>query len=127
MRYLQGTLDYGVLYKRGGNGEMKVHTDSDFAGDFDDRKSTSGHLVLWDGAAVMWSSKKQSIVALSSTEAEYVAAASCACQVIWIQEMLKEFGMDVEGKTMIKCDNTSAIKLSKNPVFYARCKHIGIL
>ncbi|KAL4563757.1 hypothetical protein LXL04_027802 [Taraxacum kok-saghyz] len=126
LRYLQGTLDYGIWSKRGGKGKLEVFTDSDFDGDWNDVKSTSGYLVLWDGAAIAWSSKKQSIVALSSTEAEYVVAAACACQVIWIRGVLEELGMkQVEG-TVIKCDNTSTIKLSKNPVFHGRCKHIGV-
>nr|GEV17079.1 putative RNA-directed DNA polymerase [Tanacetum cinerariifolium] len=126
MRYLQGTLDYGIWYRRGGKGKMEIYADSDFAGDLTDRKSTSGYVILWDGAAVSWSSKKQSIVALSSTEAEYVAAASCACQVIWMREMLNEFGLTQMGSSVIKCDNTSAIQLSRNPVFHGRCKHIGV-
>lgn len=126
LRYIQGTIDYGIWYKKGGKGGIKVFTDSDYAGDLNDRKSTTGHLVLWDGAAVTWSSKKQSIVALSSTEAEYVAAAACACQVVWVKEVLKEFEIHLEGSISIKCDNTSAIKLSKNPVFHGKCKHIGV-
>nr|GEW91104.1 copia-type polyprotein [Tanacetum cinerariifolium] len=126
LRYLQGTLDYGIWYRRGGKGEMEVFTDSDFAGDWNDRKSTSGYLVLWDGAAITWSSKKQSVVALSSTEAEYVAAAACACQVVWLRGILEELGLQQTEGTVIKCDNTSTIKLSRNPVFHGRCKHIGI-
>ncbi|GKA07313.1 retrovirus-related pol polyprotein from transposon TNT 1-94 [Tanacetum coccineum] len=120
MRYIQGTLDCGIWYKMGGEGNMKVFNDSDYAGDFDDRKSTSCHVILWDGAAVIWSSKKQSIVALSSTEAEYVATAACACQVIWVRGVLQELGLKMEETTMINCDNTSAIKLSQNPVFHGR-------
>ena len=94
MRYIQGTLDDGIWYKRGGKGRMECYTDSDFAGDLTDRKSTSGYVIMWDGAAVSWSSKKQSIVALSSTEAEYVAAASCACHVIWTREVIEELGVN---------------------------------
>ncbi|GKG14751.1 hypothetical protein Tco_0354351, partial [Tanacetum coccineum] len=105
---------------------MEVFTDSDFTSDQNDQKSTSGYLVLWDGAAVTWSSKKQSIMALSSTEAEYVAATACACQVVWIQCIFEELGMEQEDGTVIKCDNTSTIKLSKNLVFHGRCKHIGV-
>ncbi|KAL4568673.1 hypothetical protein LXL04_024288 [Taraxacum kok-saghyz] len=116
MRYIQGTLDYGIWYKKGGKGKMEIFTDSDFAGDLTDRKSTSGHTVLWDEAAISWSSKKQSIVAISSTEAEYVAAASCACQVIWLREILEELGVQ-QTSSIIKCDNTLAIQLSRNPVF----------
>lgn len=70
LRYIQGTLDYGTRYKKGGKGKMEIFTDSDFGGDLIDRKSTSGNVILWDGSVVSWSSKKQRIVALSSTEAK---------------------------------------------------------
>nr|GEY96230.1 copia-type polyprotein [Tanacetum cinerariifolium] len=126
MRYIQGTLDFGIWYERGGKGELKVYADSDYVGDLNDRKSTTGYVVLWDGVAITWASRKQSIVALSSTEAEYVAAAACACQVIWVRDVLKEFSSDTSEATKIQCDNTSAIKLSKNPVFHGKCKHIGV-
>lgn len=79
-----------------------------------------------DEAAVTWSSKKQPIVTLSTTEAEYVAASVCACQAIWFKRILEELGCDAGGSMEILCDNTSTIKLSKNPVFHGRCKHIGV-
>lgn len=79
-----------------------------------------------DNAAVAWLSKKQPIVTLSTTEAEYVTASVCVCQAIWFKRVLKELGYDMEGSTVILCDNTSTIKLSKNPVFHGRCKHIGV-
>lgn len=126
LRYLQGTHDYGIWYKHGGNGNMEVYTDSDFGGDVNDYKSTSGYVVLWDGAAVAWQSKKQSIVTLSSTEAEYVAASTCACQVIWIHGVLSDLGIKEKECSTIWCDNTSTIKLSKHTVFHGRCKHIGV-
>ncbi|GJU33623.1 retrovirus-related pol polyprotein from transposon TNT 1-94 [Tanacetum coccineum] len=106
--------NYGIWYKRDGEGNMKVFTDSDYAGNFDDMKT------------VTWSSKKQSIMALSSTKAEYVAADACACQVIWVRGVLQELSLKMEEKTVINCDNTSVIKLSRNPVFHGRCKHIGV-
>lgn len=126
LRYLKGTMDYGIWYKRGGAGELLVYTDSDFAGDIDSRKSTSGYVFLMDNADVAWLSKKQPIVTLSTTEAEYVAASVCACQAIWFKRILRELGYNVDGSTVIYCDNTSTIKLSKNPVFHGRCKHIGV-
>lgn len=105
---------------------MEVFTESDFSGDWNDRKSTYGYLILLDGAAVSWSSKKQSIVALSSTEVEYVAAAACAYQVVWIRGILEELGIKQGKGTVIRCDNTSTTKLSKNPMFHGRYKHIGV-
>ncbi|KAG7550979.1 GAG-pre-integrase domain [Arabidopsis thaliana x Arabidopsis arenosa] len=126
LRYLRGTTDFGIWYKRGGNGERLVYTDSDFAGDVDGRRSTSGYVFLMDGASVAWSSKKQPIVTLSTTEAEYVAASVCACQAIWFMRILGELGYEVKESMVILCDNTSTIKLSKNPVFHGRCKHIGV-
>lgn len=126
LRYLKGTLNYGILYKKGGNGNVLVYTDSDFAGDIDGRKSTSGYVFLLNGAAVAWSSKKQPIITLSTTEAEYVAASACASQAIWFQRILEELSYSYGESTVIMCDNTSTIKLSKNPVFHGRCKHIGV-
>lgn len=80
LRYVKGTINYGILYKRGGAEELVGFTDSDYAGDLEGRRSTSGYVFLMNGAAVAWSSKKQPIVTLSTTEAEFIAAASCACQ-----------------------------------------------
>lgn len=97
LRYLSGTMYFGIWYKRGGAGEILVYTDSDFAGDVDSKKSTSSYVFIMDDAAVAWSSKKQPIITLSTTEAEYVAASVCACQVIWFNRILEELGYDVEG------------------------------
>lgn len=101
-------------------------TDSDYAGDMEDSKSTSGYAFLLSSGAISWSSKKQPIVTLSTTEAEFVAAANCACQAIWMKRILKELGHENEDCTCIKCDNTSTIKLSKNPVLHGRSKHIRV-
>ena len=101
-------------------------TDSDYARDKDDRKSTSGYVFMLGSGAVAWSSKKQSIVTLSTTEAEFVAATACACQAIWFRRILEELQFKQRGPTAIYCDNTSTIKLSKNPVFHGRSKHIDV-
>jgi hypothetical protein len=79
LRYLKGTVNYGIHYKKGGDGELLAFTDSDYAGDMEDMKSTSGYVFLMSSSAVSWCSKKQPIVTLSTTEAEFVAAAVCAC------------------------------------------------
>jgi hypothetical protein len=100
------------------------YSDSDMAGDVDDRKSTSGILYFLDGNPVAWQSQKQRVVALSSCEAEYIAGAAAACQGVWLQRLLQ----DVVGTSVpppeLKMDNQSAIALSKNPVLHDRSKHI---
>ncbi|PNX58558.1 copia-type polyprotein, partial [Trifolium pratense] len=95
-------------------------------GDIDDRKSTSGYVYMYGNGAISWSSKKQAIVTLSTTKAEYVAAASCACQGIWLRRILEQLKQTHMTGTTILCDNTSSIKLSKNPVMHGRCKHIDV-
>jgi hypothetical protein len=126
LRYLKGTVDLGVFYRKKGNGELMAYTDSDYAGDVDDRKSTSGYVFLLSEGAVSWSSKKQPVVALSTTEAEFVAAASCACQGVWMRRVLEKLGHPQGKCTTVLCDNSSTIKLSKNPVMHGRSKHIDV-
>ncbi|KAL9348429.1 hypothetical protein Peur_059795 [Populus x canadensis] len=125
-RYLQGTADFGLLYKKGEHSDLMGFTDSDYAGDQDDRKSTSGYVFMLGTGAVSWSSKKQPIVTLSTTEAEFVAAASCACQAIWLRRILEEIQFKQQGATSIYCDNSSTIKLSRNLVLHGRSKHIDV-
>lgn len=102
------------------------YTDSDYAGDLDDRRSTSGFTFILASGAVSWASKKQPVVALSTTEAEYIAAASCACQCIWLRRVLEKIGFEEKTETVIRCDNNSAIQLSKHPVFHGKSKHIEV-
>jgi hypothetical protein len=85
LRYVSGTLDYGLLYPSGDGGEINIlgFSDSDMAGDIDDSKSTTG-VVFLGGNPVTWSSQKQSVVALSSCEAEYIARTTTACQAVWL-------------------------------------------
>ena len=125
MRYLIGTQNMGLWYPKGTDCTLVGYSDSDFAGCKMDRKSTSGTCHLLGNALVSWHSKKQASVALSTTEAEYVAAGSCCAQIIWMKQQLSDFGINL--KTVpIKCDNTSAINLTKNPVYHSRTKHIEI-
>jgi hypothetical protein len=126
LRYLRGTLDFGLFYRRRSASKLLAYTDSDYARDVDDRKSTSGYVFLLSEAAVCWSSKKQAIVTLSSTEAEYVAATSCACHCVWMIGVLEQIGYENCECIDIRCDNSSSIKLSKNPVMHRRTKHIDV-
>ncbi|XP_042379979.1 uncharacterized mitochondrial protein AtMg00810-like [Zingiber officinale] len=90
LRYLKGTVDLGVFYQNEGNGELMAYTDSVYVGDTNDRKSTSGYVFLLSGGDVSWSLKKQPVVALPTTEAEFVAVASCVCQGVWMRRVLEK-------------------------------------
>ena len=126
LRYLQGTRDFGLFYKKGEKSGLFGFTDNDYVGDQDDRRSTLGYVFMLGTGAVSWSSKKQPIVTLSTTEAEFVAATACACQAIWLKKLLEELQFKEDKPTLIYCDNSSAIKLSKNPVLHGRSKHIDV-
>ncbi|GAA0160040.1 transmembrane signal receptor [Lithospermum erythrorhizon] len=127
LRYLKGSMQLGILYQRSNiKGELLVYTDGDYAGDQDDRRSTSGYAFILNSGAIAWGYKKQPIVTLSTTEAEFVAATACACQLLWMKRILKVLKHEERECTEIRCDNNSTIKLSRNPVMYGRCKHIDI-
>ncbi|TYJ96006.1 integrase [Cucumis melo var. makuwa] len=100
--------------------------DSDWGGNVDDHKSTSGYVFSMGSGVFSWTSKKQSVVALSTTEAEYISLAAAGCQALWLRWMLKELKCIQKCETVLFCDNGSAIALSKNPVFHGRSKHIRI-
>jgi hypothetical protein len=126
MRYIRGTTELGIWYKKGKQAELIAYSDSDYGGDMDDRKSTSGYVFMLGSGAVSWSSRKQPIVTLSTTEAEFIAAAHCVCQGIWLKRILECIGLEQNKCLSVFCDNSSTIKLSKNPVLHGRSKHIDI-
>jgi hypothetical protein len=101
-------------------------SDGDHAGDVDDRRSTMGVLYCLGTSPVTWQSSKQKVVALSSCEAEYIAAANGACQGVWLARLLGDLIGAESGAPTLKVDNKSAIDLSKNPVHHDRTKHIDI-
>jgi hypothetical protein len=115
-----------LLLKEPREEELVGFADSDYAGDIDDRKSTSGHTFMLGTGAVSWSSKKQPLVTLSTTEAEFIAVAYCVCQGVWLRRVLEKLGHIQSKCTTIFCDNNSSIKLSKNPVMHGRSKHIDV-
>lgn len=124
LRYVKGTVKFGIAYKKGGDEELVGYADSDYAGDLDDRKSTSGFVFMLGNGAVSWASKKQPVVTLSTTEAEFIAAAYCACQGVWMRRVLERVGHIQCKCTTIYCDNNSTIKLSKNLVLHGRHIHV---
>lgn len=127
LRYIKGTMDYGLVYSKGEKQiTIEGYSDSDHAKDVIDRRSTGGMAFYVNGNLVSWSSQKQRCVALSSCEAEFMAATTTACQGIWLRKLLTEItGQHIPPVTMY-VDNKSALELMKNPVFHGRSKHIDI-
>jgi hypothetical protein len=125
LRYLVHTPNLGLWYPKGSKFNLLGYSDSDYAGCKVDRKSTSGTCQFLGRSLVSWSSKKQNCVALSTAEAEYVAAGACCAQLLWMRQTLKDFGCQYS-KIPLLCDNESAIKLANNPVAHSRTKHIDI-
>ena len=124
-RYLVGTCNLGLFYPHDTSFELLGYSDADFAGCRLDRKSTSGTCHFLGNALVSWHSKKQNSVALSTAEAEYVAAGSCCAQILWMRQQLNDFELSFDSVPIL-CDNTSAINLSKNPIQHSRTKHINL-
>ena len=124
-RYLKGHPNLGLWYSTDSPFDLVAYTDSDYAGASLDRKSTTGGCQFLGSRLISWQCKKQTIVANSTTEAEYVAAASCCGQVLWIQNQLLDFGYNFM-HTKIYIDNNSTICIIKNHVLHSRTKHIEI-
>ncbi|KAK2404675.1 putative mitochondrial protein [Trifolium repens] len=127
LRYINGTVHYGVLFPYSSNREtleLVGFSDADWCGDKIERKSTSGYLFKFQGAPVSWCSKKQSVIALSSCEAEYVAGSLTSCQANWLQSLLSEMGIIEDITVVLNLDNKSAINLAKNPISHGKSKHI---
>lgn len=126
LKYVKGTIDHGITYSRTSNFKLTGYSDSDFGGNLDDGRSTAGYIFNMGSGAVSWQSKKQSVVALSSAEAEYMSLSIAGCQALWLRGLLTELEHPQDDPTTIFCDNKSAIALTKNPVFHGKSKHIRI-
>ncbi|GJV19149.1 putative ribonuclease H-like domain-containing protein [Tanacetum coccineum] len=124
-RYLKGKPKLGLWYPRVSSFDLEAYSDSDYAGANLDRKSTTGGCQFLGRRLISWQCKKQTIVATSTTEAEYVVAASCCGQVLWIQNQMLDYGFNFMN-TKIYIDNESTICIVKNPVFHSKTKHIAI-
>ena len=124
-KYLAGTIEIGLWYPKFTTFDLVGYSDADFAGCKVDRKSTSGTCHFLGNSLISWHSKKQNSVALSTAEVEYVAAGSCCVQVLWMKQTLQDYGLKYDN-IPIRCDNTSAINLTKNPIQHSRTKHIEI-
>ncbi|KAL5821701.1 hypothetical protein ACOSQ3_023583 [Xanthoceras sorbifolium] len=124
LRYLRGTTNKTLGFK-GGDTTLTGYVDADLAGNVDIRKSTTGYVYTLGGTAVSWVSQLQKIVALSTTEAEYVAVTEASKEMVWLQSFLEELGKKQEDNVLY-CDSQSAIHLAKNPSFHSRTKHIQL-
>jgi hypothetical protein len=124
--YIANTPSLGITYENG-DPELKGYVDADWAGDSQKRKSTTGWVFTLAGGPVSWSSRRQSVVALSTCEAEYMAASEAAKEACWIKRFINDLGTAINFKTIpLHVDNASAIKLTNNPEFHQRSKHIDI-
>lgn len=126
LRYLKGTLTFGLKFIASKNFSLVGYSDADWAGDINSRKSTSGYLFRIGDATVSWRSKKQAVIALSSTEAEYIALSSAAQEAIWLRRLLDSIHCTQKSGTVVFEDNQGAIALSSNPNNHPRTKHIDI-
>jgi len=125
LRYLKNSIDHGLLFTKGSL-QLQAFCDSDWAGNPDDRRSTSGFGVFLGPCLISWSAKKQAVVSRSSTEAEYRAMALPTAELFWLRMLFKELGIALSHAPILWCDNVSALALASNPVYHARTKHIEV-
>jgi hypothetical protein len=125
LRYLVATPCFGIWYPKGFTFDLIGYSDSDYVRCKVDRKSTSGTCQFLGRSLVSWSSKKQTFVALSIVEAEYVVAGQCCTQLLWMRQTLRDFGYNLSKVPLLR-DNESAIRMADNPVEHSRTKHIDI-
>jgi len=125
MRYLKGTLDL-KLCLGGKDVSLRGYCDADWGGDANERRSTTGYVFFVGVGAISWNCKRQPTIALSTTEAEYMATSQCTKEAIWLRKLMADVGLVQVGATTIMCDNQGCIALAKNPTHHSRTKHIDI-
>ena len=125
LRYVQGTLDYGIEYVKQKTAALVGFCDADWGGSEDDSRSTSGYAFGFGSGVFSWASLKQNTVALSTAEAEYVSASEATTQAIWLRDVLNDLGEVQANATLLYCDNMSAIAMIKNLVFHQKTRHIN--
>jgi hypothetical protein len=126
-QYLQGTLQFKLHLKGLSPQDLVGYYDADWAGDLEDRKSTTRFVFMMGGGAISWSNKRQPIITLSMTKAKYMVSMQATKEAIWMTKLMKELGYMKEKKVMvIRCDNQGVISLTKNPTQHVRTKHIDV-
>ena len=126
MRYLRGSIDFGLYYDGSHEYRLYGYIDADWDRSVSNRKIISGGCYYLGSAMISWFSRKQSSIALCMAEAEDIAAFSASCEAIWLRKLMSGlFNLELD-TTMILCDNLSCIKMKENPVFHDKSKHIEI-
>jgi transposase InsO family protein len=126
MRYLNTTAQYQLVYGNPDCSDLIGYSDSDWAANSDDRRSTTGYVYTLNGGAVAWATRKQRTVALSSTEAEYMALTETSKHALWVKSLCEQLSFDIDLPISIHCDSKGAREITLNPVFHKRTKHIDI-
>lgn len=126
LRYMKGTLDYGLIYLKQESNQLVGFSDSDCVGSLDDSKSTRRFCYSFGSIVFALNSKKQQVVAQSTVEAEYIVCAAAANHTLWLRKLLVELGFKQEKGTLINVDNLSTIAIAKNPVQHGSTKHIKV-
>ncbi|RDX79371.1 Copia protein, partial [Mucuna pruriens] len=126
VRYIKGTVNYGVKYYQVRDFELLDFCDSDWASSFDDMKSTLGYCFSMDSGVFSWCSKKQEVVTQSTTEVEFIAAVATVNQVIWLRNILTYLGLKQDKIIEVFVDNQAAISISQNPIFHGKTKHFNV-
>jgi hypothetical protein len=125
-RYLKETMTYSLWYPRNQSLQLTAYSDADWENCVDERKSTSGGAFFLGDSLVAWLSKKKGSISLSTTEVEYIVFATYFTQVLWMIQTREDLEVKYTTPIPIDCDNTSAISVSKNPVFHSKTKNIPI-
>jgi hypothetical protein len=126
LKYVKGTLEFGILYIKSKDPQLFGYTYSDWAGSFDDIKSTSGYDFSLAKGTVTWTNKKKHAIVLSLAEEKYRGAVKGACEGVWLRRPLSNMQMQQTETTPLLCDNQGVIKLAKNPVFHECTKHVEV-
>lgn len=125
IRYLKSFLGKGLMFLKNDHLRVEGYTDADWVGNIKDQKSTSGYFTFI-GNLVMWKSKKQKVVALSSAKAEFRGIAKGLCEFLWLKKLLTKIDFGPTSEMDLLCNNKAAIDISQNPIQHDRTKHVKV-
>ncbi|KYN50018.1 Copia protein, partial [Cyphomyrmex costatus] len=126
IRYLKGTKHYRLVYNKNKDSNIKVYSDADYAGCTDTRRSTTGYVLVKNGAAITWNSQRQNSVALSTMEAEFIAACAATKEAMWVKQFFNDINVCIVNPLTLYLDNQSAISFIKNHNYHKHSKHIEV-